>query len=236
MRKYTQTGSVLLSTRRREGHVYLQVWDTGVGIPMAEQQKIFDDFYRWENNQEPGMGLGLGLVRRMQKQLNLTTEVHSVPNKGSRFGIYIPLAKQSQAPTPVATASPVVNTDKSAQCKVWCIDDDVNNLTAISTLLSHWQCECQTFNRYGEALEASGEAELLLVDYHLDNSQDGLDLIQRLRDKAGKTIPAVLITALRDADLVEACKQQQVTYMAKPAKPAKLRALIQHIHQQKSRR
>ena len=234
--KYTQTGSVLLSTRRREGHVYLQVWDTGVGIPMAEQQKIFDDFYRWENNQEPGMGLGLGLVRRMQKQLNLTTEVHSVPNKGSRFGIYIPLAKQSQAPTPVATASPVVNTDKSAQCKVWCIDDDVNNLTAISTLLSHWQCECQTFNRYGEALEASGEAELLLVDYHLDNSQDGLDLIQRLRDKAGKTIPAVLITALRDADLVEACKQQQVTYMAKPAKPAKLRALIQHIHQQKSRR
>ena len=70
-----------------------------------------------------------------------------------------------------------------------------------------------------------------MVDYNLDDNKDGLSLIKALRERAGKTIPAVLITALRDPELVALCKENQVTYMAKPAKPAKLRALVQHIHQ-----
>jgi len=93
--KYTQKGRVLLSVRPRKGLVYLQVWDTGVGIPEAEQKKVFDDFYRWENTQEPGMGLGLGLVRRMQKQLGIATQIHSILGKGSCFSIAIPLAKSN---------------------------------------------------------------------------------------------------------------------------------------------
>ncbi|WOD08053.1 ATP-binding protein [Marinomonas sp. GJ51-6] len=91
--KYTEKGRVLVGVRLRNGFAYLQVWDTGVGIPEAEQQKVFDDFYRWENTQEPGMGLGLGLVRRMQKQLGLVTHIHSTPGKGSCFSIGIPLAQ-----------------------------------------------------------------------------------------------------------------------------------------------
>jgi CheY-like chemotaxis protein/two-component sensor histidine kinase len=229
--KYTQEGRVLLSVRPRKGLVYLQVWDTGVGIPEAEQQKVFDDFYRWENTQEPGMGLGLGLVRRMQKQLGLATEIHSTPGKGSCFSIGIPLAQSdviAKVPAPQVVIEPQ---DKLAHCYVWCIDDEKNNLLAMDTLLSHWQCDCRTFNRFEDALEAEGEAELLLVDYHLDDNQDGVSLIKALRARAGREIPAVLITALRDPKLVEECKQQNITYMAKPAKPAKLRALVQHIHQ-----
>ncbi|TYL47446.1 PAS-domain containing protein [Marinomonas sp. IMCC 4694] len=228
--KYTQKGRVLLSVRPRNGVVYLQVWDTGVGIPVAEQKKIFDDFYRWENTKEPGMGLGLGLVRRMQKQLGVTTQIHSTPGRGSCFSIAIPLAQG----THIATVSQphVINTthEKLATCYVWCIDDEQNNLTAMNTLLTHWQCDCRTFNRFSDAIDAVGEAELLLVDYHLDDNKDGLSLIKTLRKRAGKTIPAVLITALRDPKLVEQCKQLNITYMAKPAKPAKLRALVQHIH------
>lgn len=229
--KYTQKGRVLLSVRPRSGAVYLQVRDTGVGIPASEQTKIFDDFYRWENTQEPGMGLGLGLVRRMQKQLGLTTEIHSVPGKGSCFSIKIPLA-QSDLVVDLSPPQPAsIPQEKLAHCYVWCIDDERNNLTAMKTLLTHWQCDCRTFNHFDDAIEAEGEAELLLVDYHLDDNKDGLSLIKALRTRAGKDIPAVLITALRDPELISECKKQQITYMAKPAKPAKLRALVQHIHQ-----
>jgi Na+/proline symporter/signal transduction histidine kinase/ActR/RegA family two-component response regulator len=229
--KYTEEGRVLLSVRSRNGVAYLQVWDTGVGIPLTEQQKIFDDFYRWENTQQPGMGLGLGLVRRMQKQLGLATDIHSTPNKGSCFSIGIPLAQSDDVEElPIQHAIAEVK-DKLAHCYVWCIDDEENNLTAMDTLLTHWQCSCRTFNRFEEALQAEGEAELLLVDYHLDDNQNGVTLIKTLRARAGKDIPAVLITALRDPALVEECKRNKITYMAKPAKPAKLRALIQHIHQ-----
>lgn len=229
--KYTQKGRVLLSVRPRSGVVYLQVWDTGVGIPATEQKKIFNDFYRWENNQEPGMGLGLGLVRRMQKQLGLGTEIHSTPGKGSCFSIGIPLAQSDHVVDLPPSQATTTLQEKRAHCYVWCIDDEKNNLTAMNTLLTHWQCDCRTFNRFNDALDAEGEAELLLVDYHLDDNQDGLSLIKTLRARAGKTIPAVLITALRDPKLVEQCKLQNITYMAKPAKPAKLRALVQHIHQ-----
>lgn len=228
--KYTQKGRVLLSVRPRNGVVYLQVWDTGVGIPETEQKKIFDDFYRWENTQEPGMGLGLGLVRRMQKQLGVTTQIHSTPGKGSCFSIAIPLAQGTQEanvslPSAIHTAH-----DKLATCYVWCIDDEQNNLNAMNTLLTHWQCNCRIFSRFSDAINAEGEAELLLVDYHLDDNKDGLSLIKALRTRADKTIPAVLITALRDPELIEECKRLNITYMAKPAKPAKLRALVQHIH------
>ncbi|MBR7888381.1 hybrid sensor histidine kinase/response regulator [Marinomonas sp. A79] len=229
--KYTKKGRVLLSVRPRNGVVYLQVWDTGVGIPETEQKKIFDDFYRWENTQEPGMGLGLGLVRRMQKQLGLATEIHSTPGKGSCFSIGIPLAQGDQTVALATTNISQTKESKLATCYVWCIDDEKNNLTAMSTLLTHWQCDCRTFNRFSDAMEAQGEAELLLVDYHLDDNKDGLTLIKTLRERAGKPLPAVLITAMRDPELIEECKRLNITYMAKPAKPAKLRALVQHIHQ-----
>ncbi|MEL0638741.1 PAS domain-containing hybrid sensor histidine kinase/response regulator [Marinomonas sp. TI.3.20] len=231
--KYTAKGQVLLSTRQRKDHVLLQVWDTGIGIPESEQKKIFDDFYRWENTAEQGMGLGLGLVRRLQKQLGLETQIRSIPGKGSCFGIRIPLAASQEQnnlkkPLNVAKAHSHI-----AHCYVWCIDDDNNNLTAMRTLLTHWQCDCQTFERFEEANQAEGEAELLLVDFQLDQNQDGLSLISTLRKKANKDIPAVLITASQEPGLVERCKQNNVIYMAKPAKPAKLRALIQHIHKQR---
>ncbi|MCV2403347.1 PAS-domain containing protein [Marinomonas sp. C2222] len=229
--KYTEKGRVLLGVRSRKEQVYVQVWDTGVGIPAAQQEKIFEDFYRWENNPEPGMGLGLGLVQRMQTQLGLVTEIHSTPGKGSCFSIGIPLAHQTTAaPLPVNETIEEVLTPQT-NCYVWCIDDDKNNLQAMSTLLNHWQCECQTFDQFDDALQAEGVAELLLVDYHLDENKDGVSLIKALRLQAGKEIPAVLITAMRDPELVDMCKAENITYMAKPAKPAKLRALIQHIHQ-----
>ncbi|REG81328.1 PAS domain-containing hybrid sensor histidine kinase/response regulator [Marinomonas pollencensis] len=231
--KYTAKGQILLSTRRRKNHVLLQVWDTGIGIPETQQSKIFEDFYRWENTTEQGMGLGLGLVRRLQKQLGLETQTRSVPDKGSCFGILIPLSKQPIKQIEDKRLTDDSVNDSPASCLIWCIDDDKKNLAAMQTLLSHWQCQCTTFESVKQAKQAEGEAELLLVDYQLDQEQDGLSLISALRDKANKEIPAVLITALQEPGLIERCKQNNVVYMAKPAKPAKLRSLIQHIQKQR---
>ena len=112
------------------------------------QEKIFDDFYRWENTQEPGMGLGLGLVRRMQKQLGLATQIRSVPGKGSCFSIGIPLAQSNQITDIAVTPTTSTQHEKLSHCYVWCIDDEKNNLIAMHTLLTHWQCDCRTFNRF----------------------------------------------------------------------------------------
>ena len=226
--KYTSHGKVLLACRKRKDHISIQVWDTGVGIPPREQDKIFDDFYRWHNTKETGLGLGLGLVKRMQTALSLTSKVQSSPSKGSCFSITVPLAKSTCTnKAPRATAAMFEASDKTLD--VWCIDDDSNNLDAMRTLLEKWQCRVSCFNHTQDCLAALGQADLLLVDYQLANNDNGLELIQTLREKAQYTIPAALITAVRDAQLTDRCKSLKVHYMPKPAKPAKLRALIQSI-------
>ncbi|WCN14363.1 response regulator [Marinomonas mediterranea] len=234
--KYTPKGKVLISARARKDHVSIQVWDTGVGIPESQLSNVFDDFYRWDNNTESGIGLGLGLVKRMQKVLGLTIDVRSTPHHGSCFTILAP----SEAPP-----SPTVLMDAKKKpslisllenCHVWCIDDDEKNLEAMKTLLTRWNCSCLCFKTPDSALDTATEnaPELLLVDYQLGESLNGLELINRLREKWSCELPAVLITAVRSSALEKQCDFENVTYMPKPAKPAKLRSLIQHIHSRKT--
>ncbi|WP_417506009.1 PAS-domain containing protein [Marinomonas gallaica] len=230
--KYTESGRVLISVRPTKDHVRIQVWDTGVGIPESEQAKVFDDFYRWENNREPGMGLGLGLVRRMQKLLGVSTNVRSTPHRGSCFTILVPKARHAAKPKHKETVVPLTTINKAlAMCHIWCIDDDPNNLEAMTTLLDKWHCTYRTFSRYETALvnEEDMTPELLLMDYQLNDGNDGIDLIERLRQRFKRDIPAVLITAVRTDELAQTCAEKNIAYMPKPAKPAKLRALVQHI-------
>ncbi|RDL43977.1 hybrid sensor histidine kinase/response regulator [Marinomonas piezotolerans] len=230
--KYTSHGRVLISVRPIKDQVNIQVWDTGVGIPAPEQAKVFEDFYRWENNNEPGMGLGLGLVRRMQRLLGVTTRVKSTPNKGSCFTILVPKAHNQLSNAKAIPKETVSRINKELEmCHVWCIDDDSNNLEAMATLLSKWHCTYRTFSRYEDALTAQSKdiPELLLMDYQLNAQYNGLELIKRLRERFETPIPAVLITAVRSNELSDLCQAEDISYMPKPAKPAKLRALVQHI-------
>jgi K+-sensing histidine kinase KdpD len=66
--RYTSDGSVLVSCRRRNGRLLLQVWDTGTGIDAREQSRVFEEFYqvpgveRSLQHERRGLGLGLAIV------------------------------------------------------------------------------------------------------------------------------------------------------------------------------
>ncbi|WP_191600540.1 PAS domain-containing hybrid sensor histidine kinase/response regulator [Marinomonas algicola] len=227
--KYTKTGKVLIACRKRKDHIIIQVWDTGIGIPKIEQEKVFEDFYRWKNTEEAGLGLGLGLVKRMQKALSLTMRLNSVPNKGSCFSITVPLAKQRLVPAIETDIPSSEEKTHSHSCTVWCIDDDKNNVDAMQTLMNQWHCHVQCFSNTASCLNTQGPPHLLLVDYQLGENKNGLDLIKDLREKYQITIPAVLLTAVQDEELIQLCKQLDIIYMQKPAKPARLRALIRSV-------
>ena len=73
------------------GHVTFEVEDRGDGIPAAEQQKIFERFYRVQNSSgKGGYGLGLFLVRHIMEAHGGVVEVHSMPGRGSRFSLVFP--------------------------------------------------------------------------------------------------------------------------------------------------
>jgi signal transduction histidine kinase len=95
--KYTDTGGVLVGSRRRGQGVWVEVWDTGRGVPADKLSVIFEEFERGieEANRDDGYGLGLSIVARLSALLGHRVTVRSTLGKGSMFGILVPLAPRA---------------------------------------------------------------------------------------------------------------------------------------------
>lgn len=93
--KYSGDGREIdLRLAREDGHAVVAVMDRGVGIPLNEQERIFDKFYRVqtpENRRIPGTGLGLTLVQHIARAHGGFVTVASAPGEGSTFSIHLPL-------------------------------------------------------------------------------------------------------------------------------------------------
>jgi two-component system phosphate regulon sensor histidine kinase PhoR len=83
---------VVLSARRVDGRVLIEVVDSGPGIPPSEQPRVFDRFYRVGEREGDGFGLGLAIVREAVDALNGELELESSPS-GTRVSILLPGAR-----------------------------------------------------------------------------------------------------------------------------------------------
>jgi signal transduction histidine kinase len=92
--KYTnEGGSVTISAVRSNGDARVVFRDTGMGIPEAEQARIWDRLYRGDKSRsQRGLGLGLSVVRAVVQAHHGTVTVKSKPGEGSEFSIVLPAA------------------------------------------------------------------------------------------------------------------------------------------------
>jgi signal transduction histidine kinase len=94
--KYSADRRAIVVEARRDGDwLVLAVADRGIGIPPAEQRRIFEKFYRVgrsETQGRRGSGVGLALVRHVVEAHGGTVGVESAPGEGSRFTLRLPLA------------------------------------------------------------------------------------------------------------------------------------------------
>ncbi|MFC0120210.1 PAS-domain containing protein [Pseudoalteromonas xiamenensis] len=228
--KYTDNGQVLVACRHRRHSLRIEVWDTGPGISEVEQQKIFNDFYRIHKSDNKGVGLGLGVVKRLCDLMSIPLNVASIPGKGSRFSIDVPIGDSALVQQKVTLKSAV---ESKPQLSVLVIDDDPKNLEAMATLLQKWHCQYTLFSSVQSAIDFGKQhkaPDVMLVDYQLGESCDGVTLIKTLREIWQHEVPAILITAVRDPELKTHVKTQGIHYLSKPVKPAKLKALLNHSH------
>jgi signal transduction histidine kinase len=94
-----------VSLYRSDSCVKLEVRDHGIGIPPGEQEKIFEKFYRCGDplvHNIKGSGLGLSLVRHIARAHGGDVQVESVPEKGSKFTIALPLDPSSRTGAAIA--------------------------------------------------------------------------------------------------------------------------------------
>ena len=92
--RYTpRGGSVSVSSGVETGKVFIRVQDTGTGIVLQEQEKIFTPFYQGDQGKriKQGMGLGLGIARDLAEAHGGSIQVESTPGKGSIFTLWLPV-------------------------------------------------------------------------------------------------------------------------------------------------
>ena len=228
--KYTPKGRVLVGCRLRGGKLRIDVYDTGLGIPASKKKVIFQEFHRLDEGAKVarGLGLGLSIVERIGRVLDHKIDCVSVPRRGSRFSVEVPLsnaAPQVAAPREVAA----VDRGRLIGTAVLCIDNEPKVLDGMDTLLGGWGCRVLKAPDLAGAITAIAEAQVapngLLVDYHLDRG-NGLAAIAELRGRFGADLPAILITADRSPLVRDEARQQDVQVLSKPLKPAALRALM----------
>lgn len=86
-------GTVAISTRTERNSTILEVIDTGIGIAIDQQARVFERFYRVDKARSRdmgGTGLGLAIVKHLSQAFGGTVELDSQPGKGSKFQVRFP--------------------------------------------------------------------------------------------------------------------------------------------------
>jgi two-component system phosphate regulon sensor histidine kinase PhoR len=101
-------GEVMVSFETGKKNVTTIIKDTGEGIPLEHQSRIFERFYRVDKSrsrEKGGTGLGLAIVKHILEGHNSKADVESTPGKGSSFRFKLPKAKpvKAEADEPAGT-------------------------------------------------------------------------------------------------------------------------------------
>lgn len=232
--RYTRQGSVLLGCRRKGNVCRIEVWDTGPGIPLDKRREIFQEFRRLKSPEydhaEKGLGLGLAIAERTARLLNHPILLRSWLRRGSVFAVEVPLAERSALAAPAAVAQPSV-TAGFAERRVLCIDNEPTVLAGMKALLEGWGCVVVLATDMASALETveSGVPDIIIADFQLDDGITGLDVLEAVTAKTQAQLPAIVVTANNTEDVRRLTESKGCLFMAKPVKPARLRALMASV-------
>ncbi|MFE9499356.1 SpoIIE family protein phosphatase [Streptomyces collinus] len=104
--KFTFDGSVRIAVRRAAGHAVVTVADTGIGVPEAEMERLFERFHRIEHarsRSNEGSGIGLALVRELVGLHGGTISADSTEGEGTTFTLHLAFGT---AHLPAASVAP----------------------------------------------------------------------------------------------------------------------------------
>lgn len=238
--RYTETGGVLITCRYRDGHVVIEVYDTGIGIKAESMDKIFQSYVQEENRsdaQKQGVGLGLSIVTRLIDLMGFKLEVKSRVGRGSLFRIHIPAGKLLDAPlvmapeTGLTLDSPLTRQQVLAERVVCVLDDDPAILDQLETLLINWGAQVYSAASLDALRDQLNDLKIdppdvIVSDYQLGVVDTGIDAVDLIRVTCNEPIPALIVTGIEDEAELQILRNQGYSVLRKPVKPAKMRAML----------
>jgi CheY-like chemotaxis protein len=228
--RYTPAGGVLVGARRRGDRVVLEVLDTGIGIPPEQQQRVFEEFYQVGNpgrDRRRGLGLGLAIVRRLVGLIDADIQLDSVPGRGTRLCLRLPRSRAPAEPLPTALA---MRLDRALQDRrVLVVEDDSEVRLGTAHLLTGWGMQTRTARDPAEAQQVVDDGfvpEVVVADLRLGTPEDGIAVIQRLRERLGSKLPALLVSGDTQPAELQRIRASGLALLSKPVAPAKLRSAL----------
>lgn len=229
--KYTARGFVLVAVRRRQGRLWLEVCDSGMGIPPEFQPQIFNEFEQLNNperDRRRGVGLGLAIVKRACELLELPLSLKSAPGKGSRFSIQLSEVSPPCFPTPVMDSQPLSHWSGKS---ILIVEDDPDIAEALHLLLQSRGAQCQSVIDADAAIQAFNKGprppDLILSDLRLPGRYDGLTLAEQLMSQQASRLPVILLTGDSFTPRVQQARAMGITVVIKPVNARQLLNLVE---------
>lgn len=188
--RYTEQGRILVGCRRRGGRAWVEVWDSGIGIPADKTGEIFEEFKQLGNGARTrGSGLGLAIVAKTAALLGLQIRVNSRPGHGSMFALELPLGEPVQQP--LQQTAP-----QRRSLRIALVEDNHCVLLAMKRALESVGHEVIAAECRRELIEALGgrRPDVVLSDYRLGSGETAVHVIDCVRKLHGKMIPALAMT------------------------------------------
>lgn len=222
--EYSERGGVLIACRRRGGKRWIEVWDTGVGIPQDKIGEVFEEFKQLENGARGhGSGLGLTIVAKTADLLGLQLRVQSRVARGSMFAIELPLGEKPAA-TPRVRRPAVIH-----GVHVAVVDDNPAVLKALVRSMEsagHHVTGAASGHDLLDRLNANSP-DIVICDYRLAGPENGFDVIAAARQRFGSALPAVIITGDTDPELMRRMVERGIVIQHKPVQFEDLQARIE---------
>lgn len=239
--RYTDQGVVQVRAATDGKRVRIQVRDTGVGIPRADQETIFEEF-RQVRRDRGGTGLGLAIAKRLCTTLGHRIEVESEPGRGSTFSVTaaraaIPARHAAAAavdvdvrttgePTRLGRPDAAAGSSQRSSVILY-VEDDPQVRQAVRPVIESWG---YTVVDATDAAEAEAKLsqlisvpDMMIVDHDLRGGETSDHVIAHIRGIYGEAIPSLVVTGN-----VEAAEGiGPAAAMVKPVDPERLRAAVE---------
>ncbi len=226
--KYTPVGGQIdINVYVRDAMLYVAVTDTGIGIAPENQKKIFERFYRVENDpavyEVSGTGLGLAISLSLIQMHGGNISLDSVLGKGSTFTFSVPLA-EGEPTEDVGTPPPRLAGEPKATLLV--VEDDRESADLLKIMLHRDDVEFLTATSGEEALRLAREKhpDVISLDIRLPGL-DGFEVLQLLkRDVETADIPVVVVSVT--SDRARSLRLGATEHLIKPFNEQRLREVI----------
>jgi anti-sigma regulatory factor (Ser/Thr protein kinase) len=220
--RYTHDGRILLGVRRLKDGARIEVWDSGVGVAAEQLPHLFQEFYQVENPERDaakGLGLGLSIVDRLAAALGYPVSVRSWPGQGSVFMVTVPRVPASAF---VATDQARAE-DLPAAKSVLLLMGNRDDAGRLASSMEDWGYQVLCPASPDTLQAAVGELPGVLI---CEDSQ--ISVLDAALPREGEGLFDLVILgeetrSLRHGGL------RRTEYLSNPPRPARLRALLQHL-------